>query len=705
MATLEKIRTKAGVLIAVLIGFALLAFILGDFLTSGRSLLQGSQTEIANVAGKSVPYTEYQNRVNQKVELYQSQTGRPLDEYSQQQVRAEVWQQLIKDKMLEDGIEHLGLEVSPQELLDLISGDNIDPLVRRLFTDPNTGKVNKAQILGFINNLDRQDERNKNLWLNIERDIKTKRLNQKYDILISKGIYVTKAEVENDHNERNNKFTIEYAVKKYSSIPDEEIKVSEDEIEEYYDKNKHKYEQDASRDVIYVAFDIAASEEDKANDYKLVNEMKEKFAKTTDADQFVKANSDNPMPAKFKLRGETGNAEIDTFVTTAQIGDIYGPYEDNGAYKLAKFLDAKQMPDSVHARHILIRPGEQIKTLEEAESLADSLLSIVKADTSKFADIAVEYSADGGSKAKGGDLGWFEQGLMVKEFNDSCFTIAPNKIIKVKTQFGIHILEVLERSEKSEYVKIAYVDRIMEPSRETRNKIFNEANKFAGENSTIALFDKAAEAQKLTKRMASNLHSADSRIAGLVSPREMVKWAFEAEKGEVSKVFEFGDRYVVGALYRIYEKGIAPIEQVKEDIIPIIKKDKKAEKIIADMGTVSDLNAVADKIGSQIHTAQNMNFAAPALPETGAEPSVLAYASLMKADSGVSKPIKGEEGVYVVVVKSAEKAEGEANYEAEKQRMARSIRSRAIGNMYMQGDYLKALKNKMEIEDKRGKFF
>ncbi len=709
MATLQKIRTKAGVFISVLIGIALLAFILTDLLNSGGSLLRNKQFEIAEIGGETVDYTEYQNFVNEKTSFYELQMGRALSGLDNEQIRSEAWRELVKSKVIAMENHTLGLEVSPAELLDLVTGENIDPMVRQIFTDPNTGQVNTPQLMNFLRNFNQVEGDNRTFWLYIEKQIYSNRLNEKYNNLISKGVYTTKLEVEVDNFERSNQVDFDYVLLKYETIADADIKITDSDIKAYYNENKDKYEQKATRDIRYVTFEVKPSERDVAENLASINQLVAEFKSTKEAEQYVGLNSETVAPALFVKKGDITYAELDSFVfTQAVAGDVFGPYTENEAYKLAKVIEFASRPDSVRARHILIRPEQngRFKTMDDANRTIDSLMNIVKIDSTQFSALAATFGMDGTSTV-GGDLGWFKEGAMVKEFNDSCFAAREGKILKLNTQFGVHLVQVTGRGAETRKAKIAYIDRAITPSDETRNQLFAVANRFAGENQSLDDFEKSSKKMKYNILVADNLNDMDRNIPGLDSPRELVKWAYEAELNQVSKVFEFGDIYVVAILTAIREEGIAPVEQVKAQITVELMKQKKAEKLTAKLNEAlkgaASINDVASKLGTTAVKATAINFNSFQVTGAGADNEVIGFAVTIPKDK-LSKPIESTSGVFVINVTSVTPAPTELDLPTNRQRINQTMQARVAGNRFMDGEAYRALSNKADIKDRRAKF-
>ncbi len=692
MATLEKIRNRAGILVAIIIGLALLAFVLGDFLTKGN-IFSGNQFEIAEVAGKTVPVQLYQQKVNEAIENYKNNSGQSsVDEATVEMLRDEIWNQLIRDFVMEDEYKFLGLAVSTDEFDDMVTGNNIHPYIESNFKDPKTGQFDKNMVVQYLNYVKEADDKTKAGWFAFANSIMQDRVTKKYNNLVIKGMYTTAQQAKKETLDKNLKVNFSYVVKKYNAIPDSVITVSESEISDYYANNKSKFEQETSRDIEYVTFDVVPSVDDKnRTKEEWITKIANEFGGIEDNAQYVNLNSDVPFNAKY-FKKEELKAPIDT-IFNAEVGAIYGPYLEGDVFKVSKLVDVKFLPDSVKASHILIKIDEKTP-FEKAQAIVDSLKTLVQNGTD-FAELAKIYGTDG-TKDKGGDLGWFTSEAMVQPFSDTCFFSKKGTLTSVVTQFGIHLVEVTGKAEGIRKVQIATVERKIEASSKTFDNFYVAANKFAGENNTTQKYDDAVAEQGLSKRVANNLKEADKKIAGLDNPRELVRWAYEAELGDVSTVFEFGDRFVIAKLTATREKGFAPVDQVKNEIEIKVKKDKKAEKLIEELKGGASLDELATKNNLRVEEATNINFQSFQIPGAGVEPQVIAAAVCLAKDE-LSAPIKGANGVYVI--KMNEVTQTEQDYTAEKSRMEREVASRVTYQVF------EALKEKADITDNRSKFY
>jgi peptidyl-prolyl cis-trans isomerase D len=378
-------------------------------------------------------------------------------------------------------------------------------------------------------------------------------------------------------------------------------------------------------------------------------------------------------------------------------GFIYGPYTENQSMVLAKLIDKKNLPDSVHARHILIQPNES-RSPEVVKALADSLKNLLE-NKADFRELAMRFSDDKGSVAEGGDLKWFSRGAMVKPFEDSCFIAKVNEIKLVETQYGIHIIQVLEKSKETEHVKVGFIERVIEPSQETRQQVFALATDFVSKVKNFEEFKTVSGEKALVKRTANNLTPTESKIAGLDSPREIIRWAYNtAEKNQVSDIFELNNKFVVAVLTEVREKGIATLDQVKEDIILNVRKNKKADSFIAEFNKYPGvkIDELSAKVSEPANEGMNITFNSFSLPNVGIEPEIIAAMSV-SAKGFISKPMKGNNGVFVYEITNVIPSD-QKDFSQDKIRVANDLKTRVEYQTF------EALKKYSEITDKRVKF-
>jgi peptidyl-prolyl cis-trans isomerase D len=700
MATLQRIRNRAGLLVAVIIGMAIFAFVLQDLLSGGSTAFSRSKFTFAEIDGNSVQYEEYAARVEKLAEYYRLRMGQTsLDEQTMESIREQTWQDMIREYVTQDEYRELGISVSIDEVMDMIQGQNPHPVIRSLFTDPQTGILNRTFLVQFIRTMNEDPSgTQKTIWLYLENEIIKDRAFSKYNNLIRKGLYITGLEAENNSIETGRRMDFRYVVKGFTAISDSSITVTGNDLQKYYRDHEKEYKQEATRDLEYVVFDILPSEDDDRLAAEWINNMKGEFQTVEDPVSLVGMESDLPYDDMNYTDGSLPEM-INDIMFASSVGEVYGPYFEESSYRMARLVEIGYLPDSVHARHILLQPDNNTDATGLV-ALADSLQDVL-ANGGDFASLAMLYSTDG-SAQEGGDLGWFPEGQMVKPFSDTCFYGETGKIYQVPTQFGIHLIEVLAKSRPVKKVKIAYLSRNVEPSSETYQNVYSQAVKFAGINNTYEKFNTASSEQNLTKRYANDITASQKTITGLENPRPLIRWAFEADLHDISEeIFEIGNKYVVAAVAGIREKGIAPLDQVRTEIELEVKKNKKAELISeefnASLASVQNIDELAGEMELTVADANNVNFASVSVPSAGIEPNVIATASVLALDQ-LSQPVKGNNGVYVIVVSNIVDP-AETELASQKSRMATLRESQANYEAF------EALREAANIQDNRARFF
>jgi len=696
MAVIEKIRSKAGLLL-VFVGFSLVAFILGDFFSS-NSGMSSSDASVGEINGKDINVMDFEEKVQVQLTNYKLQSNSDnIDQNTTEQIREQSWNQLINEMVMNPQYEKLGLTCSPKELLDMVQGKNPHPQVKQAFTDPKTGVFSPSTVVNFLKNLDNdQTGKTRQQWVVFEKAIREERVQQKYYNLIKQGLYVSKAEAKDDFFNKNKTATMRYVTLNYASIPDTTIEVSDAELKTLYNATMKKYKQEASSNLEYVTFEVFPSDVDRQAALFEINKLTEDFRTSENDSLFVTLNSDSPFNPAFNKKG-TLPVNIDSIMFASSVGYVAGPYEENSAFKLAKVSSVKMLPDSAKAEHILLKmdPAKKDAILATADSIKAALMS-----GANFAVLSFQYSTDEGSKIKGGDLGWFAPGMMVAEFNDAVFNGKKGDYTIVETQFGIHIIHITDQKGLGRQIRVAFVEKKIEPSTKTYQAVYSKANGFAAKNITADAFDKAVKDQNLTKLAEPNIMENARQVGPMENSRELVRWSFTAKPGEISKAFEFGNKFVIAKMIDRREKGFSSIEQIKEQLTAEVRRDKKAVLLMEKLKKGgSNLDAVASGNGQTVQMAENVSFASPILPNGGMEAYVVGYMMNLKVGQ-VSAPLQGMNGVYVASINSFADVKEPADLNAE----AKQILSSQLQNRSQYESY-NALREKAGIVDKRSKFY
>jgi peptidyl-prolyl cis-trans isomerase D len=705
MSALQFLREKAGVLVAGLIGFSLFLFVVSDFFGRGRGqrLKQKKYYEIGQIGGEYISYQDYELKLQNLLEIYKLSGRSNIDEATNESLREQTWQQMVREKILDPQYKKLGLGVSTEEVDELVLGNNPHQIVQQLFTDQKTGTFNKSFLVNFLKQTE-VDETAKKYWLFFEDEIINDRTNTKYNNLVSKGLYVTSKQAEFEKNLNSNSVDFSYILKNYASVSDSSVRISQSDLVTYYAKHKENYKRTALRNIEYITFDVVPSEDDIKLSEQWINKTKEEFATAPDPVQYINTTADS-RHVGFFIPLSSVPENIKDFAKKEDLKTVFGPYIENGSYKIAKLIAVANRPDSVHVRHILLSTSKT-RTLEAIKHEADSLIKLIKSGT-PFEALAMANSDDQGSAKIGGDLGWFPEGRMVVPFNNACFTGKKGEIKTAETTFGIHIIEILAQSKDTRKYDIGYIDRKIISGSLTNQHAYSEASQFAGTNDTYEKFIKTIAEKKLNKRVGTDIAPQQKTLPGLDNPRSLIMALFQAEKGKIildnsqQAVFEIGEKYVVAYCTRVQEDGIAPQKDVENDIRFSLLRDKKAELISGEFnknsGSGKTLDDIARAMGLTVQEATKVDFRAYTVPGAGTEPSLIAAASVAK-QGVVAGPVKGINGVYMLSANNVTPAQGDD---------LKLLRNRLKTTFQMRGTYeaYDALRKSANILDKRYKFY
>jgi peptidyl-prolyl cis-trans isomerase D len=717
MSVLEKIRSKTGLLVGI-VGLALVIFILESLLGSGSALFQNQDNEVGKINGDVIDVQAFSTKVNEQIaQIQKANPNSPVDDKMKDQIIESIWSQMINDKVLKPHYKKLGITVSDEELADLMLIHPHQYVIQQL-TDQNTGKIYEgfarpdgsldiAKLNQWVSQMNAEQEQ---FWLQLEKSIAEVRLAEKYTALVKKAIYATTAEAKDQFIAQNKQVNAAFVVKRYTDVPDSTVKVSEDEISNYYNKHQNNYRvTEASRKIEYVAYDVLPSKADyeaiMKDAQRTVDDFKTKLT-TADDSSFIAQESEGGM-INVASYGKKNMVVPDSTIYTATKGTVYGPYVEGTFVKIYKLEDVKSVADSAKVRHVLIGLQSQKtntqRTPEVAKRIADSLVVLLKAKQVNFDTLVKTMSDDLGSLDKGGDYGWFDENKgFVEPFKNAGLMGTVGNISVVPTQFGFHIIEVMGVSKtRHNSYSIAQITKLIAPSNETNQEYYKLASDFSGKHQTGEAFEKAVSDEKLNKRIAENIKESDKSLPGLEGAKDLVRWVYKAKKGEVSQVFEFKDRYIVASLVGVKEKGIAPLEEVKEDVTLRAIRDKKAENFINEFktkaGSSKSIDDIASKMGLTVEKSDNLTFSAYNVAALGREDALIGAATSMKAGA-TSAPLKGDNGVFVVNVSNVTEAVLPQDFKGKKQEMERMSAGRVDYEMF------DAIKAKADIEDHRGKF-
>ncbi|RQP19062.1 MAG: peptidylprolyl isomerase, partial [Parapedobacter sp.] len=474
--------------------------------------------------------------------------------------------QYLNRELLKNEVGRIGLTVGKTELNDLVQGDNPSMQIQQAFRNPQTGQFDRGQLNGFISQVGTLPPGHEAhaQWDALLQSVMDEQLSTKYTNLINNSIYVTALEANEEYSQRNKLANFEYVLLDYESVPDSSVTLSDQDYKAYYNENKGVFKnEEETRNLEYVVFDASPTAQDTARVRTTIEELKAQLAESTTDSLFAAVNSDTKYPYIFRKQGEFSPA-LDTLVFRAPVGTTVGPVLTNGRFEIAKIIDTKVGPDSVKASHILLNPATE-GGMDKAKAKADSIKGLIEKGES-FAALAVQFSVDEGSKINGGELGTFARGMMVPAFENAAFDAKKGDVVVANSQFGIHIIKVEDQIGSSRVVKAAVIDKQINSGKETMNAAYNKATQFFGALNKNN-FQEVATQQGVSVLKADNITAMETMLMGTEVPRELVRWAFEADKGDVSdKIYESETKYVVARVTGIREKGQLPLEAVKSEI-------------------------------------------------------------------------------------------------------------------------------------------
>lgn len=716
MAVIGYIRKHSAIAV-ILVGISLVAFLVGPNLIDwasnvlGYSSGPGTKREVGIINDQSIPLAEFEGLTLENVELTKiNQQKANLTSEEIYTIKDQTWNQRVNEVIMQEEYEKLGLTISTEEMIDQLRGTDPHRLVKQYFVNEN-GQYDPGLVVQYIQNLDRMTASDRAQWENFKEFIYSDRLNSKYNALISKGYYLPEALAEMEYHNTSDFIEVAYVAPKFTEIPDSIAGESTDkQYREYYEDTKHKFIQDDSRDIEFVVFNILPSDEDLQAIEEETMEIFREWTYANNPAQYVSNIPGNRYDSSWYGPGEL-SLFIDSVMFNEEIGVFVEPYKEGKAWHMARLMERQLRPDSASAEHVLISyqgafraNPEMTRTKEEAQSLADSLYTVLRNDVSKLPQIAMELSDDGSVQTNMGNIGWFQDGEMVYGFNQAGIMGNKDDITLVETPFGFHIIHVTGQSEPRTKVRVAQIEVPIEYSSETYDEYYTVASRFAGENNTREKFDQAVIDQGLDKREGSYLREMQLDLPTFTNTRQIIRWTYMDDRkiGDVSPMFDIGGQLVVAVYIGKREKGVVPYDIMKERLVNNLKNERKADYIIdkiEELGTTTDLQAIANEFNTKVDTNKNLTFNARNFPGYGTEHNVIG--SLFTFDEGeYTGIIKGNAGVFVAKINKVYEAPDLDDYSAYVNQKKMEFEQRVTSAFPYQ-----ALENAAEIQDYRRYFY
>ena len=700
MALIGTLRDKMGMLLVIFIFLALAAFILGELLTNNSVLF--NQNEVGEINGHSISIEEFQSTVEERRANYILNFNREPGEREMTSLRQQAWELLIARYAIVPEYEKVGVQVTDNEVIDMISGTNIDPNIRQAFINQETGEFDRAMLGNYINQLKTMPPGSEGRvrWELFQRDLKPARERIKYENLLIKTNYVTKAEAEREYHLQTDVAEIKFVYVPYYAVGDSVAEVDNSDLQEYYNEHKERFKTEHTRNIKYVAFPLAASAQDSLELRQDMQEIAAELAKTEEDSIYAVSNSESQSAyQKYNV------SNMPEFVKAEDLkeNNVIGPFIDGNTYKAVKVSRIfKDTVSYAQASHILIKWDQDTPAAKkEAREKAERILREIR-NGADFAAKAREHGTDG-TAANGGDLGWVYTGQMVKPFEDAVFKATKTGLVNniVETQFGYHIVKINSVKDNTAY-ELAVVERLIGPSDATANAVYRKAETFAASLEGEDAFEERAKSEGLNVLESNNITADERRIGTLGDARQIVQWLFrDASANEVSDIFDLQDQYVIAVMTGETEEGYRSLESVSDEIRPEVRKKVKGQIIIEKLkGANGTLEEIANAYGddANVYSSSDLKLSANNLPTAGFDPRAVGVAFGLE-NGKRSEPFTGENGVLLIELQNKTVAPEIADYGAyiaaiEQQNQQRSSFSIA-----------EAIKDAADIEDVRYKFY
>ena len=715
MAALGKIRSKGGILVTA-IGLALFAFLAEAAFRSCNEIKSESRQQIGEILGEKISVQDYQKLIDEYQSAIKFTMQRDnLTEDELNQVKDQVWQQLVNNRVLETDAKKVGLTVTEQELSNVLNDGTNPMLAQTPFVNQQTGRFDINALQQFLDGYNKAKASNSpqleqmqtiyDYWLFVEKNLRTQLLGQKYQALLASCVLSNKAEAKMAFKDNNEESDIQLASLAYSTIKDADVKVTDEDLKAKYEELKPAFRQNTeTRDIKFVDYQIKASASDRNAIVKDMNELQKQLATATDPSLVIsKSGSMIPylgLPVSSKAYQQY--PDIASKIDSLAVGTtgVTENKQDN-TLNIIRVMSKSQLPDSVQFRQIQVAAN----TPEEAHAKADSIQKAL-AGGADFVAIAKRYGQTG-------EKVWFtgqqyEAAPSMSEDNrtyiEALLNGEVNAIQNVALTQGNIILQVVDKKAMKTKTTAAIIKKLIDFSKATRSDAYNKFSEFVAKSTTAADLEKNASKYGYHVQSLNDVSTSEHYVAGVHGTRDALKWLFDAKQGDVSPLYECGDNdhLMVIVLSAIHPKGYRSWDdpQVKEILKREVIKDKKAEKLMAKLKGVNSIAAAQAK-GAKVSTVSQITFAAPAFVQaTGsAEPALSGAVAATAAGKFSKNPVKGNAGVYVFqVVKKALRAGSKYNETMAMQQAAQQ-------NMQYLSNFMQDLILKANVVDNRYLFF
>ena len=672
MAVLEKIRVKFGVAISIIIALALLSFIIDPSTLESALNSMSSKYDVGKIAGKSISYTDFQADIDRYTTINEIVTGTSVqNEQTQQQIRNAAWQELVDRYMFIENAKKGGINVGEEELTDLLSGQNLSPIIAQnpAFADEN-GVFSREALVEFTQNIaDDETGRLRTYWNYLQNTVRTQQFYAKYGSLFSNSAYVNKLMLAKDLAENNTTANVDYVSVFYPFAPDSTIEVSSAEIKKYYDTHKDFFKQNDSRDMEYVVYEVVPSAADIAAANDDFAALYDEFATTDNLKNFLVKNSDRALSEYWYKAGELSSVsqQISDFVDAAKVGEVSPVISDGNVFYAAKVVAESKRPSQISVRLV---PAKDAKDVNEV--LAELRLAEPMTLTQTYIIPGCEPLFD--AKVN-----------------------TPQLINTV--QYGQLAAEVVEKAEPETMKQVAIFEKATLASKETFNRVYSQANTFATlAGGTYEGYKKAVDSLGVYSHPMNRMSQATSTFGTIDQAKQVTNWVFDAKKGKCSEIITINQTYFfIAALKDIHKEGYADVKEVAQTISSRLYSEKMAEKTCKEMAekiSGKTLEQIAEEYGTTITSNETMTFSSRGT--SSVEPA-FAGAVLAAKEGVVTGPVQGQAAAYAFRVNSIET--GTFYTEQDAKNTAASM------SQYASQMVIPAMMEEADVKDNRARFF
>ena len=714
MQIIQNIRDKGAAIVIGVIALSLIGFILMDANLGSNRSGASANASLGTVNGEEVDNDVFAAKVKQIEDQY----GGRVSGAQTYQIRQGAWDQIVAEKVLTGEFDKLGLQFSPKELTNIIFSEDAPQQLKQAFTDKETGKYDLTKVADWWKNQAKKakGEQKDALVSQIVDPLVLQTLYTKYSSLIAASGYYPTWMKEKENTENNTFANIAYVAVPYTVINDSTVKVTDEDVINYIKDKKEQYKQDGGRQISYIAFSANPNGADSIKTLETVAALKDNFITDSNTAVFITRNTssrnyNDVFVPKAKLQG----VQKDTLASLT-VNGVFGPYLEGKEYVMAKKLATRILPDSVKCRHILIgtvnrETGVATQDSGTAHRRIDSIAALI-ANGANFDSLEAKFSTDMAAHKDKGVMTFDEATIQNKaqfapEFGEFLLNEKGENKKVIKTNFGWHYIEILDRKNPTPAYKIAYFSKEIVASPETENTANGKANKLSGEARSL----KAVEEYVAKNNLQSNkvdvptiVKENDYQIGGLQDARQLIKWAFEAKEGDVSEPFNIQDQYVVAVVSKVVPEGLPDAKTARSLVETLVRNKKKADQIKTKLTATPTLETAAAAYTLQIQNAgadSSLTFGAQIINGLGQEPKVIGAAFNKMYQTKASEPIAGNAGVYIIKVNgTATKPATSAEEVAKKA----DERTKTLSQQISSG-FFESLRKQATIKDKRSKIY